>query len=430
MGSRRLALVAAAVASSAVALALADGAAASPEAAEGKTIRVRSEAHFAAAVKRLRQSGGTIVLRPGRYRRLVVGPRSWRPLRIVGTRGVRVGRVRLEGTQRVSLGRVRVGPLGADAGIEVWRSRHVTLHDLVVSAHRTRHSASILVPDSRHVTIRDSTFTHCGDHDPEFVNCVTLYRWSHDVVIERNRFHDCFGCDFVNGRFGSDLVIRDNRFERALPCRMGRHRCGHNDLVQLFGGRRLLVTRNHFGVYREGGAQLYLTNAVDYATIVNNVFVGSDRRVPGYRARMAIVVGSRLSQRMPLYAKIVNNTILTGHRRRDGYAASIRMSSRYGSVRLWQRPIVANNVIGLLETAGRVCGFAQRFVANLVVRGRGCSLDEVVVGPLFLDRRNRPVSTSPVVDVANRHFAPARDAAGRPRGDFPDVGAFEYQPAR
>ena len=164
------------------------------------------------------------------------------------------------------------------------------------------------------------------------MNCVTLYRWSHDVVIEDNHFHDCLGCDFVNGRFGSDLVIRDNRFERALPCRMGPYRCGHKDLVQLFGGRRLLVARNHFGVYREGGAQLYLTNTVDYATIVNNVFVGTDPRVPGYRARMGIVIGSNASQRMPLYAKVVNNTILTGERRRDGYAGSIRMSTRYGAV--------------------------------------------------------------------------------------------------
>ena len=49
---------------------------------------------------------------------------------------------------------------------------------------------------------------------------------------------------------------------------------------------------NRFGVYRDGGAQLYLTNAVDYATVVNNVFVGTDPRVPGYRARMGIVIGA------------------------------------------------------------------------------------------------------------------------------------------
>jgi len=206
---------------------------------------------------------------------------------------------------------------------------------------------------------------------------------------------------------------------------MGPYRCKHNDLVQLFGGKRLLVTRNHFGVYREGGAQLYLTNDVDYATIVNNVFVGRDARVPGYRARVAMVVGSQRSQRMPLYARIVNNTILTGYRRRDGYAGSIRMSSRYGAVRRWQRPIVANNVIGLLETAGRVCGFAQRFIGNLVIEGRGCSSSDLV-GPVYLDGRGRPTDGSPAIDGGNRHFAPAKDATGRRRDGWPDVGAFEY----
>jgi Right handed beta helix region len=398
----------------------------SADAAGQRTIRVKSDAAFAAAVKKLQRSGGTIVLRPHLYRHLVVGPRSWRRLRIVGMRGARVQSVLFIGTQRVSLGRVTVGPIGADALIEVRASRHVDLHDLVVSAKRTRRSASILVPDSRDVTIRRSDFSHCGDRAPDFVNCVTLYRWSHDVRIEGNRFHDCFGCDFVHGRFGSDLTIRGNRFERALPCRMGRHRCGHNDLVQLFAGRRLRVARNHFGVYRMGGAQLYLTNNVDYATIVNNVFVGTDARVPGYQARIAIVIGSNESERMPRYVKIVNNTILTGVRRRDGYAGSLRMSSRYGLVKRWMRPIVANNVIGLLETPARVCNSSQRFVRNLIVRGRGCSLDDAV-GPLELDGRGRPTFYSPVIDEANPHYAPATDATGRGRVGPPDIGAFEFR---
>ena len=129
---------------------------------------------------------------------------------------------------------------------------------------------------------------------------------------------------------------------------------------------------------------------------------------------------------MPLYARILNNTILTGERRIDGYAGSIRMSSRYGAVRRAQRPIVANNVIGLLETPGRVCGFAQRFVANLVVRGHGCSPDDIV-GPVDLDRLGRPTSTSPVIDLANRRYAPPRDAAGRARDGPPDVGAYEFR---
>jgi hypothetical protein len=258
---------------------------------------------------------------------------------------------------------------------------------------------------------------------------VTLYRWSHDVRITGNWFHDCFGCDFVHGRFGSDLTIRGNRFERALPCRMGRHRCGHNDLVQLFAGRRLRVARNHFGVYRAGGAQLYLTNAVDYAVVVNNVFVGSDRRVPGYQARIGIVLGSNESERMPRYARIVNNTILTGFRRKDGYTGSLRMNSRYGAVKRWMRPIVANNVIGVLAAPARVCNGSQRFVANLVITGKTCSVEEAAAGPLGLETNGRPTAYSPVIDGANRYFAPAIDITGHRRVGPPDVGAFEFRPS-
>ncbi|MBA2384256.1 MAG: hypothetical protein H0V68_06285, partial [Actinobacteria bacterium] len=72
------------------------------------TLHVRTDAGFAVAVRRLSRSGGKIVLHPGLYRSLFIPPRSWRPLRIVGTRGARVQRVMFYGTQRVSLGRVRV----------------------------------------------------------------------------------------------------------------------------------------------------------------------------------------------------------------------------------------------------------------------------------------------------------------------------------
>ena len=423
--SRSRALVAGAVVASGLALALDGTARTQPDAARARTLYVGSEGQFATAVRALARSGGTIVLLPRRYRQLIVPPRAGRPLRIVGTRGVRVENVLLDGVAHVSLGRVRVEPVTRDALVEVRASHHVELHDLVVTAHRTAFSSSVLIPDSRFVTIRRSDFSHCGDRARDFVNCVWLYRWSHDIVIEDNRFHDCYGCDFVHGRFGSDLTVRRNRFERSLPCRMGRHRCGHQDLVAFYAGRRLRVVGNHFGVYREGGAQLYLTNTVDYATIVNNVFVGTDRRVPGYRARMGIVVGSNGSRRLPYYAKVVNNTILTGHRRRDGYAGSIRMSSRYGSVPRWKRPIVANNVIALLKTPARVCNGSQRFLNNIVISGSGCSPSDYV-GPADLDARGRPTVVSTTIDGANRHYAPQRDANGRRRSGPPDIGAFEY----
>lgn len=420
--------VAALVVASLVALAVArDAHAAGESRARSTTIRVGSDAQFQSAARALRATGGTIVLRPRLYRSLDIRWSTGKPLRIVGTRGTRIERVLFDGAHRVSLGHVAIRPIGGDALVDVRGSRHILLHDLHVTARGTRFSSTVRIPDSRGVTIRRSNFSHCGDRSPKFARCVLLWRWSHDIVIEDSWFHDCRGCDFVHGRFGTDLTIRRSRFERALPCRgMGSHRCGHQDLVQLFAGRRLRVERNHFGVYRGGGAQLYLTNPVDHATIVNNVFVGIDPRVPGYRARMAIVVGSAASKRLPHYAKIVNNTILTGARRRDGYAGSIRMSSKYGSVLRRKRPIFANNVIALLERRAHICSSARLFAHNVVLKGTGCSTSDRV-GPAGLDARGRPRRTSAVVGAAHRRYAPRTDATGRKRRGGPDIGALEYR---
>jgi hypothetical protein len=409
----------------AVALAVA---AVAPATAQARTIHVRDDAGFARAVAKLRQSGGTIALRPGSYPRLLIGPRSAARLDVVGGPGVRVGRLLLWRTQHVSVGDVAVAPVGDDARIELQGARSIDLHDLRVTASKTRFRSTILVADARHVRIRRSTFTHCGDFSWEFSNCVTLNRGADNVVIEDNRFHDCHGCDFIHGRFGSWLTIRRNTFDRALPCHhMTTHRCGHNDLVQLFAGQWLRVERNRFGVYRAGGAQLYLTDDLDHATIVNNVFAGTDARLPGYRARMGIVIGANESKRLPYYAKVVNNTILTGYVRKDGYAGSLRMSSKYGGVRRWKRPVVANNVIGLLRTNWRVCAASQRFLENIVLAGRNCRGGEHA-GRDDLDATGRPLADSAAISAANRHYAPPVDFSGRARDAQPDIGAFEFRP--
>lgn len=395
--------------------------------AQARTVYVKNDAQFAKAERRLAQSGGRIVLLPGNYRKLVLKPRSRRALHVVGREGTRVQSVIFDRTRWVSFGRLRVGPITGNALVQIRGSRHVVLHDLVFSAKRTRWSASLLLASARHVSIRRSDFSHCGDRVPRFVNCITLHRWAHDVLIAESRFHDCQGCDFVHGRFGTNLTLRGNRFERALPCHGRAYRCGHQDLVQLFAGRGLLVAGNRFGVYREGGAQLYLTNAVDRATIVNNVFTGTDPKVPGYRARMAIVLGANRSKRLPHYARIVNNTILTGWKRRDGYEGSLRMSSRYGGVERAKRPVVANNVIAVLAMPGRVCLAAREFVGNIVVRGRGCTPYDLV-GSAGVDGRGRPRAGSAVIGGAAPEWAPALDATGRRRLGAPDIGALEYRP--
>ncbi len=357
---------------------------------------------------------------------LVVSRRSPSPLRIVGTPGARVERVLLDHTQQVSLGRLLVSPLGEDAWIEINGSDHVDLHDLVVTARGTPYSSSVLIPDAQHVSIRHSTFTHCGDRSLTWANCLLLADGADDILVEGSWFHDCLGCDFIHGTFGTGLTLLRNRLERALPCRIGRVRCGHQDLVELFAGQRMLVEGNHFGVYRVGGAELYLTNAIDHVRIVNNVFAGTDPLVPGYHARVGIIVGARGTSRLPEDVTVANNTILTGATRTDGYAGSIRMSSRYGAVPRRLRPIVANNVIGLLEQTWPVCRVVQVSTSNVVLVGHRCSRSDRV-GRAQLDLRGRPTARSTLlIGRANRRYAPASDITGHARRGAPDIGAYEY----
>jgi Right handed beta helix region len=392
----------------------------------GSTHAVGNDAQFEAAVSALRDSGGTIVLGAHDYGDLVVGARGPRPLRIVGTRGTRVERLLFDHTQQVSAGGFTVAPQGQDAWIQVDASTHVDLHDLHVTAQGTDHVASVVVPDSTDVTIRRSTFSHCGDRSAAWSNCLLLWRWSHRVTVEDDWFHDCYGCDFVHGRFGSDLTIRRNRFERALPCRIGRVRCEHQDLIELFAGRGLRVEDNHFGVYERGGAQLYVTGATDHVRIVNNVFVGTDPRVPGYHSRIGIVVGSKGAKRLglPLDVEVVNNTILTGARRRDGYLGSVRINSRYRALPWRLRPLFANNVLGFLERRWPVCKASRLSVSNVVLRGEKCSPSDVV-GAADLDAHGRPTAESILlIDQANRRYAPAaRSRAGHRRLRVPGVAA-------
>jgi parallel beta helix pectate lyase-like protein len=406
-------------------------AAPSAEPAASKTIGVRNDGQFQAAVARLRNSGGTIRLAPNHYRMLVVRPRSGRPLRIVGRRGVRIERMLFDRTKNVSLSRVRIAPRTQHALLEVNHSKHIDLDRLSISARGTSLSASVTVWASRNVRIRRSNFTHCGDRSVEWSNCLMLFRRTQHITVEDNWFHDCFGCDFIHGRFGSNLTIRRNRFERALPCSfrlLGRVRCGHNDLIQLFAGKLLRVERNHFGIYKYGGAQLSLTGPVDNVSIANNVFVGTDPRVPGYHARIAVVIGVKGSDRLPRFVEVVNNTILTGFKRIDGYEGSLRISRayRYGGYSRRERPLVVNNVIGLLRTWGRLCFGARGSVSNVFIRGHRCSRSDKG-GRVYLDRRGRPTSRSRLlIDRANRRHAPRHDMTGRRRGRAPDIGAYEY----
>jgi hypothetical protein len=123
----------------------------------------------------------------------------------------------------------------------------------------------------------------------------------------------------------------------------------------------------------------------------------------------------------------VNNTILTGARRIDGYAGSIRMSSVYWGLLRSKRPLLANNVIGLVEVPHHVCSVARRAVSNVVLRGVGCR-GANLVGRVHLDPRGRPtVASTPVIDRASTGLGVRRDIDGRLRDSRPDIGAYEYR---
>jgi hypothetical protein len=396
--------------------------------ASAATIAVRDEAQFQAAVSAFRDSGGRILLLPHLYRApLVVGPRSPALLRIVGTRGARVQDLSLVNAQSVGIAHVTFMPLGGDSRLIVAGSRHVILDALTFTAAGTAHTVDLELDHSSRVTVRGSSFSHCGDASPEWSLCLQPQRADH-VLIADNRFHDCRGCDFIHGRAGRDTTIRDNRFARALRCHRRVAKCIHQDAIELFAADGLVVSRNRFGVTERGGAQLYLTNVVDDVRIANNLFLRDDPRAPGVRSPVGIYVGAGTSPHLPHHVTIVNNTILSGTRTRKHRAMSIRVSRRYLGLARRNRPVIVNNVLARVSEPRLLCANTRRLTRNVVLRGSACSAANSL-GDAFLGALGRPTSRSLLlIDRADPAYAPPRDYTGRPRGARPDIGCYEYVP--
>ena len=226
--------------------------------------------------------------------------------------------------------------------------------------------------------------------------------------IVDNWFHDCRGCDFIHGLFGYDLTLRGNRFERALPCRMRRRPLPAQDLVSFWSGSRLLVERNTFGVYKYGAAQLYLIRGVDRVSIVNNVFRGTDSKVRG-------LSGSRGDHRRQQGCEARPSR--RAHRQQHhphGGAPHRRLrrldpdERRVLAPPAAQRPLLANNVIGLLEDPHHVCSVTRTAVSNVVLRGVACRGPNRV-GKAHLDSAGRPTSG---VDPTHRSREQTASALG------------------
>jgi hypothetical protein len=286
-----------------------------------------------------------------------------------------------------------------------------------------RKPATIRLDHSTGVTIRRSELTECG----ELKACVLTGR-SSGVRLVGNRFHDCRGCDFVRGYFGRGMLIRGNRFDRALrgPCGRDPKACNHQDLIELQGGRGLVVERNHFGLYQlPGGGQLYLLLDVRGVVIRNNVFLPTDPRVPGVESHVAINLGGPTIA--PRDVVVTHNTILSGKPRPGkGVNGSVRLVPAYARIPLGRRPVIANNVIRLVGDPGQLCDRAQESTGNIVLDGVACTPADTVGDPR-LGARGRPTAASTLtIDSADPAWAIRYDADGRRRDALPDIGAYEY----
>jgi hypothetical protein len=396
-------------------------------------VAVANQAELTSAVEQLGGAGGTIILRPTRYAALVVGPRSATRLTIVAPPGARAQRVVLCNTQAVTIRGLKVTPAGGHAGITVCNSRNIAFERLVVrGGGRLRSNVSVL--SSSNVRFVKSTFTRCGEGVPPDGGYCLRARFTSGLTVAASRFHDCYGCDFIHGHQNAHVRVLRSSFDRSLVGSCGRSipLCHHQDLIHLNEGHDFLFDGNRFGIYEyPGAAQIYLTGSIRRVTVTNNVFRGSDPRLPGYRAPDALWIGNPRSLALPRNVVIVHNTILTGRPRmmkhdKTPTATSIGFSKNYVRLPLAVRPIVANNVIGLAATPLVLCQQVQAFVGNVIVAGKPCGSTQVT-GDARLDRFGRPTAASSVlIDRADLRYAVRHDIDGVPRGQKPDIGAFEF----
>jgi hypothetical protein len=400
------------------------GALAAP--ALGTTRYVDSGRAFQQAVSDFRKSGGRIVLLPRDYLRpLVVGPRSARRLDIVGAPGARVQTLQIVRSRAVTVRGLIIRPLRGNAQLLAAHSRGLVFRGDTFTAKRTNYKVGLRLDFSRGVVVRNSRFSHCGDHTPKWTTCL-LPHWASHLRITHSWFHDCRGCDFIGGRAGPALVIRKNRFDRALACHTGWVKCHHQDLIELFNADGVLVTQNVFGVSEGGGAQLNLATADDDVRVVDNLFLRDDPRTPGVVPRVAILLGTRSSPRIPRGVEVVNNTILSGAPKGNHAESSLVLSPGYWRVLRRNRPLIANNVIAWLMAPTLVCGRDRASLNNVVVAGTACGLTDVVGDPL-LDATGMPtVGSTLLIDLADPALAPPFDIDGAARIGPPDIGAYEF----
>lgn len=397
-------------------------------------IQVDTTAEAQAAIERIGNGAGTIVLERGRYGKLVVGPRARnaRWLTIRAEPGALTKHVVVARARRVRLVNLRVTNYwGGEALVLVARSSGIRLERLEVEGKPGR-VARLRVWRSANVGVRGSDLSRCG----EGAVCLGM-PGSSSMIVAGNTFHDCFGCDFVHVSRVHGLTMRGNTFDRALPGPCGTQLgCNHQDLVQVVGGYDLLIEANRFGLYSYGAAQLYVSGqyGADNITIRGNVFRRSDPAVPGLEAANGIIVGNPPGTRgLPTHVLVAGNTIMSGSPRDPerfrywpGVSNSLLISEGYETVAPELRPLVVNNVVGRTSHPELTCAPAQASGYNLYADAAPCS-DLDLTGDPMVDADGLPLEGSPLIGRAEPSWATPLDHSGYPRDGAPDIGAFEWR---
>jgi len=395
------------------------------------TIHVGNTAEFNAAVDRIGNRAGTIVLERGRYGKLLVGPRSLRArwLTITARPGAVTRWVTLAGSRRVRLVNLHVTNYwGGDARLLVYRARGVKIQGATVVGKPGRR-ARIHIQLSSNVSLTGSDLSYCGNRMP----CVRMPQ-SRGVSVVGNTFHDCYGCDFVVVARTSGITLARNTFDRALPVSgcPGSPGCWHQDLVQVIGGTNIRIMGNLFGDQANGAAQLYISGQAPTVGIEvrNNVFLPTE---PGVAPTNGIILGNapRSSPSYPRRAVIAGNTILSGaprgahHLSWAGVANSLLISEGYQTLPVEERPIVVNNVLATASHPEYLCPNGQ-IGYNFFITGAPCSELDLTGNPL-IDPRGFPLEGSPLIGRGEPTWGAGRDATGWPRDETPDIGAYEWR---
>jgi hypothetical protein len=387
-------------------------------------IVVDTDAELRAAIERLAQPGGEIVVQPGRYAPIVVGPRSWRKLTIYALRAS-TRSLRLVGSRNVRIVGLRVSSARPPSSeVELVGAHHTVLERRFIRG-RDRSRVRVRLMRSVGIVIRKSLFRRCGEEDA----CVLLGR-SRKISILSNEFQRCHNCDSVRGKLGgSGLIVRDNLFGTIVRAHcVGSKDCNHQDHLQIQRGTDIVIERNRFGVYEHGAAQIYLTGPLDRVRIANNAFRATDPSRPGLVSQVGIRVGNRAQRdHPPFHVVIAHNTILSGARHvgKLPSRASVVLSPLFPSYPVSVRPVLVNNVLALLETPESVCGRARSSTHNIVRTGHVCSAADTLTDPLIGSVWGVPNAASRTIDLGQAGWA-VRDINSVPRDELPDIGAYEY----